>query len=118
MANTNISPAAIDVSAVVQSSLIALANPGKSVIVACDCVCLPAESDVTVVLKRSAVKYPEDVVTAPVGAIIITEIMKNQEAVTDGEGERIEVYNASDENIDLQGWTLGDAKNDNNENES
>ena len=61
------------------------------------------------------IQEPEDVVTAPVGAIVITEIMKNPEVVTDGEGEWVEVYNASDEPIDLQGWTLGDAKNDSHE---
>ncbi len=42
------------------------------------------------------------------GTIVITEIMKNPDMVDDVIGEWFELYNSSDEEIDLNGWLLTD----------
>ncbi|MFD2822850.1 lamin tail domain-containing protein [Lacinutrix iliipiscaria] len=44
-----------------------------------------------------------------VGDIIVTEIMKNPNAVADGLGEYFEVYNTTGSPIDMQGWDITDA---------
>ncbi|MDP6944517.1 MAG: lamin tail domain-containing protein, partial [Myxococcota bacterium] len=41
-----------------------------------------------------------------VGDIIFTEFMPNPSAVLDAEGEWVEVYNTTDADIDINGWTL------------
>lgn len=41
-------------------------------------------------------------------AIVINEIMYNPAAVRDEDGEWLELYNASDETVDLLGWSLRD----------
>lgn len=46
---------------------------------------------------------------SPVGSIIVTEIMKNPNAVTDANGEYFEVYNTTGAPIDMQGWIISDA---------
>ncbi len=43
-----------------------------------------------------------------VGDIIITEIMKNPNAVSDAYGEYFEVYNTTNADINLQGWIISD----------
>ena len=43
-----------------------------------------------------------------IGDIIITEIMQNPEAVGDGFGEYIEVYNTTGSAIDIDGWEITD----------
>ncbi|MHB2224415.1 lamin tail domain-containing protein [Calditrichota bacterium LG24] len=50
--------------------------------------------------------------TAQPGDIIITEIMQNPDAVYDSNGEWFEIYNASDQAIDLNGWTIKDMDSD------
>ncbi len=47
-----------------------------------------------------------------VGSIIITEIMQNPDAVSDANGEYFELYNTTDDPIDVQGWTISDAGSD------
>jgi hypothetical protein len=42
------------------------------------------------------------------GTIVITEIMKNPEAVDDVAGEWFELYNTGDTAVDLNGWLLSD----------
>lgn len=42
-------------------------------------------------------------------AIMITEIMQNPYVTTDAAGEWFEVYNADDEAVDMDGWTIADA---------
>ncbi len=42
------------------------------------------------------------------GAVVITEVMQNPDAVTDGEGEYFEVYNASGGVLDLVGCSIYD----------
>ncbi len=44
--------------------------------------------------------------------IIITEIMQNPAAVSDGSGEWFELYNSTDADIDLNGWTIADNDSD------
>ena len=44
----------------------------------------------------------------PTGAVIITELMPNPAAVSDGNGEYFELYNADSGTIDLNGWTFQD----------
>lgn len=52
---------------------------------------------------------PIPVVCSGVGDIIITEIMRNPDAISDNDGEYIEIYNTTESPIDINGWTLGDA---------
>lgn len=40
--------------------------------------------------------------------IVITEIMQNPDAVSDGSGEYFEVYNSSGTAVDMNGWTVAD----------
>lgn len=42
------------------------------------------------------------------GAVIISEFMQNPKAVSDGFGEWVELFNRTDHEIDIQGWTLRD----------
>ncbi len=42
------------------------------------------------------------------GDVVITEIMQNPAAVSDANGEWIELYNSTGAPIDLEGWTIGD----------
>ncbi len=42
------------------------------------------------------------------GAVIITEIMYNPWQTFDRDGEWFEVYNTTDEPIDMEGWSVGD----------
>ncbi len=46
------------------------------------------------------------------GDIVITEIMQNPDAVYDSNGEWFEIYNASDHEIDLNGWIIRDLDTD------
>lgn len=48
-------------------------------------------------------------VAPSIGSIIISEIMKNPEAVTDNLGEFFEVYNTTASDIDMNGWVISDA---------
>jgi hypothetical protein len=43
------------------------------------------------------------------GAIVINEVLANPDAVTDANGEWVELFNPAGANIDLTGWTLADA---------
>jgi hypothetical protein len=40
--------------------------------------------------------------------VIITEIMQDPAAVSDGDGEWFEVYNSGGSSVDLNGWTIAD----------
>jgi len=51
-------------------------------------------------------------VWAEPGAIIITEIMKDPVAVSDSYGEWLELYNTTELDIDITGWTISDAGED------
>lgn len=42
------------------------------------------------------------------GDLVITEIMQNPQKVSDANGEWFEIYNASDNTVDLQGFTIKD----------
>ena len=42
------------------------------------------------------------------GDVIITELMINPSAVTDGNGEWFELFNTRQETIDIRGWTIGE----------
>ena len=42
------------------------------------------------------------------GMLVITEIMKNPVAVEDGAGEWFELFNVTDQPVDINGWTIGD----------
>lgn len=44
--------------------------------------------------------------------IVITEIMQNPSMVWDSVGEWFEIYNAADDPVDLDGWTITDELND------
>ncbi|MDP6942564.1 MAG: lamin tail domain-containing protein [Myxococcota bacterium] len=57
---------------------------------------------------------PEDCPICPpaVGALVITEIMKDPDAVTDSQGEWIELVNVSDAAIELNGMVLRDLGSD------
>ncbi|MBS3742408.1 MAG: lamin tail domain-containing protein [Candidatus Cloacimonetes bacterium] len=46
------------------------------------------------------------------GDIIISEIMQNPDAVTDANGEWFEIYNSTNEDIDINGWTVHDYGSD------
>lgn len=48
----------------------------------------------------------------PVPEIVISEIMQNPAAVSDGNGEYFEVYNAGSGDVDLNGWTISDNDTD------
>lgn len=45
---------------------------------------------------------------APVGSIIITEIMQNPNAVADSAGEYFELYNTTSTDIDIESWIIKD----------
>ena len=45
----------------------------------------------------------------PAGAVVITEFLKDPQAVPDAFGEWFEVYNRSSVVLDLEGWVLSDA---------
>ena len=47
-----------------------------------------------------------------VGDVIITEIMQNPNAVSDGDGEWFEVYNTTNSEINLKNWILSDDNSD------
>jgi len=47
------------------------------------------------------------------GTIIITELMVNPACVADAEGEWVEMYNATDQEWNLDGWALKDTGTDN-----
>lgn len=49
---------------------------------------------------------------AHAGDIVITEIMQNPSAVSDTNGEWIEVYNKGSQSVDLNGWTIRDDGSD------
>ncbi|MCB0638799.1 MAG: lamin tail domain-containing protein, partial [Lewinella sp.] len=46
------------------------------------------------------------------GDLVITEIMQNPDAVGDNEGEWFEIYNTTDEDIDIQGLVISDNDSD------
>lgn len=46
------------------------------------------------------------------GDVIVTEIMQNPSAVSDGSGEFFEVYNTTASTINLDGWVIKDKDND------
>ncbi len=50
----------------------------------------------------------EEGCTTPVGAIIINEIMFNPSQVSDANGEYFELYNTTDEVVELEGWQIKD----------
>ncbi len=45
--------------------------------------------------------------------IVITEVMPNPSQVSDSYGEWFEIYNASDDVLDINGWHIKDSDNDN-----
>ncbi|NNE07933.1 MAG: lamin tail domain-containing protein, partial [Gemmatimonadetes bacterium] len=47
------------------------------------------------------------------GDVVITEIMQNPAAVSDANGEWIELYNSTGSPIDIEGWTIGDGDAEN-----
>lgn len=47
-----------------------------------------------------------------VGDVIITEIMKNPEKVSDAKGEYFEIFNTTSTDIDLSNWLITDNNND------
>ncbi len=49
-----------------------------------------------------------DIAPLPDGTIIINEIMKDPSAVTDADGEWIELYNPTGSVVDINGWTIRD----------
>jgi len=53
------------------------------------------------------------IVCPQAGDIIVSEIMQNPSAVDDNLGEWFEVYNTSNVDIDLEGWTISDLGADN-----
>jgi hypothetical protein len=81
---------------------------------------VPVESDVVLEdvpdqadADQSDVPVVEDVMTLDVPSepdtfVIITEIMYDPSSIPDPLGEWIEIYNATDEAIDLNGWRLAD----------
>ncbi len=54
----------------------------------------------------------EELVCPEVGSLVITEIMQNPSEVSDSDGEYFEVYNASAEAIDLNGFVILDDGSD------
>ena len=50
-----------------------------------------------------------NVTVATITPITINEIMKDPAAVSDAEGEYVELYNPNNFSVDLNGWTLADA---------
>lgn len=46
------------------------------------------------------------------GDVIVTEIMRNPDAVSDTYGEWIELYNPTGFDIDIDGWTVGDGQSE------
>ncbi|MEP4195853.1 MAG: ExeM/NucH family extracellular endonuclease [Aliishimia sp.] len=49
---------------------------------------------------------------APLAQIVVTEVMQNPSAVSDGSGEWFEIYNASGYDVDISGWTVADNDTD------
>jgi hypothetical protein len=49
---------------------------------------------------------------ARLGDVIINEIMQNPKVVSDASGEWVELFNATDHPVDLNGWTLRDEGSD------
>jgi predicted extracellular nuclease len=45
---------------------------------------------------------------APIVEVVINEIMQNPNAVSDSDGEWFELYNPTDSDIDINGWTIRD----------
>jgi hypothetical protein len=50
---------------------------------------------------------------APLGAVVVTEIMNNPSVVTDARGEWFEIYNTLSVPFELEGWTFYDGGGDN-----
>ena len=49
------------------------------------------------------------VVPAANAAVVINEIMPNPSAVSDANGEYVELYNSGPGVVDIDGWTITDA---------
>ena len=47
------------------------------------------------------------------GDLVVSEFMKDPSAVPDSQGEWIELYNTTDRDINIEGWTLSDGKSNN-----
>src|SRR5512140_130799 len=61
----------------------------------------------------SPASFPLDGAASPGGpAVVITEIMANPVSASDTEGEWIELYNAGQSSVDINGWILRDDDND------
>jgi hypothetical protein len=72
-------------------------------------------TDVTVTLTNTACDINASLTSPsciPTPDIIITEIMKNPDAVADGSGEYFELYNAGAFDVDIEGWTVQDLGSD------
>ncbi len=48
----------------------------------------------------------------PTPDLVITEVMQNPSAVSDGSGEWFEIHNAGDVDVDINGWTIADLGSD------
>lgn len=57
----------------------------------------------------------QDAVSNHSGDVFITEIMPDPDAVSDGDGEYVELYNATASDIDLSGWSIEDGDGDSDE---
>ncbi|QNK77401.1 lamin tail domain-containing protein [Winogradskyella sp. PAMC22761] len=60
----------------------------------------------------SIVANATPIMAASTGTIIITEIMKNPNAVNDADGEYFEVYNPTNTAIDMMNWVIRDVDTD------
>ncbi|MHC1604880.1 MAG: lamin tail domain-containing protein [Candidatus Methanofastidiosia archaeon] len=63
------------------------------------------------VLLFSSFFFPVDV-EAESNTVVINEIMQNPSAVSDSKGEWFELYNTTSDDINLNGWTIYDERND------
>jgi hypothetical protein len=69
---------------------------------------VPTIPDVPVVPDAGPLDIAPDIPDTPDSPIVITEIMADPDGIPDDKGEWLEIVNATDEAVDINGWRLED----------
>lgn len=69
-----------------------------------------APADVPADLPADVPDVQPDVPASPDSPVVITEIMYDPDGIPDDKGEWLELYNAGEDMVDLNGWRLEDGK--------
>ncbi|MFH1131454.1 MAG: lamin tail domain-containing protein [Pseudomonadota bacterium] len=77
-------------------------------------ICLSCKSENTQTPSDANIHHEQtgETILPPSGNIMVTEFMADPGAVSDNDGEWLEIYNPGDQAVDLSGWTLKDNDSD------